>query len=332
MDRVGTGNGVTDQSISPTKRAMNPNRPFAAAGFVLLAMLLIGFIDNYVVIIAAEAGLWQFHFTRTLMVLPMILGLAALGFGALRPRRLGAVAARSFFVSTAMVIYFGALAFLPIAEVAAGLFTSPIFVLILSALFLGERIGGLRGLAAVLGFGGVLMVLRPDAGSFSVLAAVPVMAGLFYAVSAIATRSWCADESALTLLMGFFVAMGVWGALGVALLAAFPQEAAPGPEGFILRGLVAPSGPFLFWTFVQAVGSVVAVGFIIRGYQSAEASFVAIFEYSLLIFVAAWAYVLRGETLDVWAQVGIAIIIVSGVLIAMGAHRVGSQDMVEAAR
>ncbi|MBT8474590.1 MAG: DMT family transporter [Rhodobacteraceae bacterium] len=299
---------------------MTETRPLIAAGAILLAMLIIGFIDNFVVLIAEDAGLWQFHLTRSAMALPMIAGLSLLGLGMLRPVRLGAVAARSFLVSIAMVFYFGSLAFLPIAEVAAGLFTAPIFVLLITALIQRQTVGPMRALAVVLGFAGVLMVLRPDAGAFSPWAVVPVLAGLFYAMGAVATRAWCAGESALSLLAGFFLVMAIWGVAGTGLIAMSGHEA----EGFILRGWAPASTSFLWWTFVQAVGSIVAVGLIIKGYQLGETSFVSAFEYSLLISVSVWAFVLRGESVDAWAFAGIATIIASGILIAADARNSGA--------
>lgn len=298
---------------------MSETRPLAAAGAILVAMLVIGFIDNFVVVIAEGAGLWQFHATRTVIALPMIAGVAALGLGmgALKVQRLWAVAARSFFLSTAMMLYFGSLAFLPVAEVAAGLFTSPLFVLAISALFLGHHVGPVRIIAGIAGFAGVLMVLRPDAGAFSPVAVVPVLAGLFYAVSALATRTWCAGETGSALLAGSFVGMGLWGVAGVIFLTVFPQSPADGADGFILRGWVTPGPEFWLWTFVQAIGSVIAVAFLVRGYQLAEASFVSVFEYSLLIFASLWAFVLRGDLLDGWAMAGIGLIILSGIAIAL---------------
>ncbi|MEO1153607.1 MAG: DMT family transporter [Pseudomonadota bacterium] len=294
---------------------MSTSHPIAAAASILAAMLLIGFIDNFVVNIARDAGLWQFHFLRSLMALPLIVGLAVLGVGTLRILRPGAVAARSLFISFAMVLYFGALAFLPISEAVAGLFTSPIFVLLISTIALRQSVGPVRIFAALVGFMGVVMVLRPDAGAVTFATVAPVCAGFFYALGAVTTRTWCADESPTALLAAFFAALGVWGALGVAVLTVFPV--ATEDPGFILRGWAVPTQAFLGWTLMQAVGSIIAVGLITRSYQMADTSFVAVFEYSLLIFVAAWAWVLRGETVDLWAGLGIALIIGSGVVLAL---------------
>ena len=59
------------------------------------------------------------------------------------------------------------------------------------------------------------------------------------------------------------------------------------------------------------------MAFLVRGYQLAEASFVSVFEYSLLIFASLWAFVLRGDLLDGWAMAGIGLIILSGIAIAL---------------
>ena len=300
---------------------MDDTRPLAAAASILIAMAVIGFIDNFVVVIAAEGGLWQFHAMRTLMALPCLLLLSRIGLGTLRPMNIRAVAGRSCFISASMMLYFGSLAFLPIAEVAAGLFTSPIWVLLISVAALGHRIGPVRAAAAALGFCGVLLVLKPDAGGITPLSLVPVAAGLLYALGALATREWCAGETTLALMTGMFIAMATWGVAGMCVLAILSPQVPAGTEGFILRGLVMPSGAFLFWTLVQAVGSVLALWFLVKGYQLGEASFSAVFEYSLLIFVSVWAFVLRGETLDIWALAGIALIIASGAAIALRERR-----------
>ena len=150
------------------------NRTLAAAGAVLIYACAIAFTDNHVRVIAADAGLWQFHATRTAMAL-VILGLVAVPLGLrLRPRRFGGVFARSAIHGAAMLIYFGALAFLPVAQVAAGLFTAPIFVLLISRFAFGHPIGPVRVFAVAMGFAGVLLVLGPSAlGGASAAALLP---------------------------------------------------------------------------------------------------------------------------------------------------------------
>ncbi len=296
---------------------MTETRPVAAAASIVVAMAIIGFIDNFVVVIAAEAGIWQFHFLRALIAVPFFVLAVRIGIGTVRPRRWRGVLGRSFFLTLAMISYFASLGVLPIAQAVAGLFTSPIFVVLISALVLGERIGRFRIAAVAIGFLGILLILRPEASHISIWTVVPILAGFFYAISAIATRAWCDGEDTLALLAGSFAGLGVAGILGLALFTLFPVPVASGPDAFVLQGWVEPSGTFLFWTLVQAIGSIVGVFFIIRAYQLGEASYVGVFEYSLLVFVSVWAWVLRNEVVDLAAAAGIVLIVISGIVIAV---------------
>ncbi|WP_054006897.1 DMT family transporter [Cypionkella psychrotolerans] len=292
----------------------------AAAGLILTYAMIIGFTDNYVKVIASEVGLWQFHFTRSCIAM-ILLGLLALAFGLrLRPVNMRAVLARSTLHGLTMVIYFGALAFLPVALVAAGLFTAPIFVLLISRFAYGHAIGPVRIIGVALGFLGVILVLGPEAMSGASLAALlPVIAGAMYAMGNIATREWCPNESAETLLAGFFLALGVIGVVGLAVLALWPIAVPLGTDGFLQRGAVWASGGFYFWTVVQAVGSLLGVGMMIRAYQLTEASRASVLEYIILPASAFWSYMLWGETLTPLAVFGMVLIVAAGAMIALRA-------------
>ena len=301
--------------------SVTQDRTLAAAGLIFVYASVIGFTDNYVQVIAENAGLWQFHVTRTLMAM-VLLGLVALLFGLrLRPVNLKAVVARSAIHGFAMVIYFGALAFLPVALVAAGLFTAPIFVLLISRFAYGHAIGPVRIFAVLLGFAGVILVLGPEALSGASLAAVlPILAGALYAMGNIATREWCAQERAETLLAGFFLGIGTLGAVGMLVLTIWPIEVPSGAEYFLMRGPVWPDGAFWFWTFVQASGSLIGVGMMIRAYQITDASRASVLEYMILPASAFWSWVIWGQTLGALAWIGMALIVTAGVVIAVRAR------------
>ncbi len=302
-----------------------PDRTLAAAALVLGYAVIIGFTDNYVRVIAEEGGLWQFHATRSVMAWMILLALMVPMGLRLRPRNLRAVVARSAIHGSGMLIYFGALAFLPVALVAAGLFTAPIFVLLISGFAFGHHIGPVRIAAVAVGFVGVVMVLGPQAlGGASLAAILPVAAGALYALGNVATREWCAEETAETLLGGFFLALGVLGAIGMAVLSVWPLDVPEGPAGFVMRGPVWPSGTFLFWTFVQAAGSLLGVGMMIRAYQLADAGRVSVFEYVILPASAAWSWLIWGETLTPLAIAGMVLIAVAGMMIALRARSQGS--------
>lgn len=296
------------------------DRTLAAAGFLCGYAMLIGFTDNYVRVIAADAGLWQFHATRTVMAMLLLALLVPLLKLNPRPKRWRAVFGRSMIHGTAMLIYFGALAFLPVAIVAAGLFTAPIFVLLISRFVYGHLIGPVRIMAVAVGFLGVVLVLGPQALRGASLAALlPVAAGALYAMGNIATREWCAEEQPETLLAGFFLALGFYGLIGMALLTLWPLAAPEGPDGFLLRGPVVPTSTFLFWTAIQAAGSLLGVALMIRAYQITDASRASVIEYIILPASALWSWIVWGETLDLVAWAGMALIVTAGAMIALRA-------------
>lgn len=296
------------------------NRTMAAAAATLAYALIIGFTDNYVRVIANEIGLWQFHLTRSVMVA----GLLALAAPLLRirlvPRNWRAVVARSGVHGAAMLCYFGALGFLPVPQVAAGLFTAPIFVLLIARFAYGEAIGPVRIAAVALGFCGVLLVLGPAALRLGPAALVPVAGGALYALGNVATRAWCAGESAVTLTAGFFGALAVLGGIGLAGVALLDLSPPQGPLLFLLRGPAWPSAEVLFWVFVQAAGSLVGVGLMIRAYQLADPTRVAVFEYVVLLAAALWGFVLWAEVPGPREWLGMALIWAAGVSIVLRAR------------
>jgi drug/metabolite transporter (DMT)-like permease len=219
------------------------------------------------------------------------------------------------------VIYFGALAFLDVALVAAGLFTAPIWVLLISRFAYGHKIGPVRIIAVALGFVGVLLVLGPEAMNGASLAAVlPIVAGALYAMGNIATREWCEGESAQTLLAGFFGALGIIGAVGMLALTFFPLDVPVGTDGFLQRGPVWPSTEFYFWTFVQAAGSLIGVGFMIRAYQVTDAGRASVLEYIILPASAFWTWIVWGKGLEPLAVFGMVLIVAAGTMIALRAR------------
>lgn len=288
-----------------------------AATFAVLGMMCLGFIDNFVPMIAEDIGLWQFHASRAALVVVGLVVLAKVFGWKLAPNRPWAVAVRSLLASLAMVLYFGSVASLPIAEVAAGLFTSPIFVLLIGWACLGHSVGPVRILAVAIGFLGVLLVLKPDTTHLSVLTVLPILAGFFWGCAGLATRALCSDESAPTLLAGFFLCLGLIGVLGLIWFAVEGQETLPEINGFFGTGWQAFTPRAAGLVVAQAVLSGIGVGFLIRAYQMAEASHVTVFEYAFLVSAGGWAYVLFGELPDNLAIVGILLIACAGILIVL---------------
>lgn len=288
---------------------------------MVFAMLTIGLIDNYIALIARDVSLWQFQLMRACMGLPLLALVALLGFGSLKPIRLWAILLRNGFIAVGMLFYFGSLAFMPIAQALAGLFTAPIFVLLISVFVFGDKVGTLRIFAVLFGFAGIVVVLGPSDSSLSYVNFLPVFGGLFYAMGSLATQRICANESTIAMLAGLFSLQGLIGIIALVALTLWPLDAPAGADGFLLRTLVWPTQTTWVLIAVQAVGSLIGVGFIIRAYQSGEPSFVAVFEYSVFIFGPLFAYLLFAHTVSLSQVIGIAMIAAAGSLIALRSER-----------
>ncbi|WP_170329424.1 DMT family transporter [Ruegeria arenilitoris] len=304
-------------------QAESQTSPVLASVLMVSAMAIIGVIDNVVILLADTIGLWQFHLSRALLMLPLIGGLSLLGMGSLRPQRLGPVILRSVLITLAMLFYFASLALMPIAQALAGLFTSPIFVLLISALAMGQRIGPWRILAVLIGFAGILCVLQPNPHEFDTQTLLPVAGGLFYALSSIITRSHCAQESTVALLAAMITTLGMAGAIGLIVFSTLPHSF---PDGFVTRGMVWHMQPALFWIVVQAVGSTIAVFMLIKAYQIGETSYVAVFEYSVMIFGPLFAWVALGQVIGVMQIAGIGLIAAAGALLGWRSRRAAALE------
>tara|TARA_B110000008_G_scaffold80327_1_gene82060 strand:- start:474 stop:1382 length:909 start_codon:yes stop_codon:yes gene_type:complete len=288
----------------------------AAALTMLAAMMVIGCIDNFIALIARDAGLWQFQILRAAMGLPLVVLASVVGFGTLWALRLWAVALRSFFVAFAMLFYFGSLAFMPLAQALAGLFTSPIFILLITAFILREPVGPARIFAVIIGFIGIFLVLDSDWATLTWTSFLPVFGGLFYAMGAVATRQLCEGESTLSMLSMLLIIQAIIGALALAVLGQFELTVPEGAAGFIQRGWVWPVTAALPFILLQAVGSVLGVGLIIRAYQLGSASYVAVYEYSVFISGPFFAWMLFGQTVTAVQTGGILLVAAAGIVIA----------------
>lgn len=289
--------------------------------YTLTGMFVLGVADNLIPLVSDRSSLWLFHTSRTALAMPMLVVVAMLGFGTVRANRPFWVLARNFFTATALLIYFGCLAVLPIGIVVAGLFTAPIFVLIFSALFRAESVGIYRWLAVAVGFAGALLVVWPEDGALTWLSLLPIAAGVFYAIGALGTRAWCEGEDALVMAFAYFFILGIYGLIGLIVLTLAPIDAAVGAEGWVQRGYVTPDVTMIWVTLAQAVGSIIGVVLLTKGYQLGEASFVAINEYALIVFASLFAWIMWGQTLGTLALFGIALIILSGSIIALRSNR-----------
>ena len=294
--------------------------PLIAAFLLTIGISILGFSDNLVRLVSEDIGLGQYHFLRSAMSIALFLMMRPFMSFSLQVIKWRPVLLRTLFLSLSMTLFFSVLSFLPVALAGAGLFTSPVFVLLFSVVIFQMRPGWRRILAVLLGSVGVWFVLRPDTQNFQLIQILPVLAGAFYAGASLTTRRYCADESPYALTMVYFVLIGLIGLLGAL---AIDLAGIQGHEqaAFLLRGLVWPDASVYGWMAVMALLSVLGIFMITKAYQMAETSYMSIFEYSYLISAGLFGWLLWGSVFGASEFTGMGLIVVAGVVAAISAGR-----------
>ncbi len=303
--------------------------PLRGACLLTGGITIMGLSDNLVRLVSEDIGLGQYHFMRSAMSIAVFLILRKFISFSLRPKRWGPVLWRALFLSLSMALFFSVLSFLPVALAGAGLFTSPVFVLIFSVIFFKLRPGWRRSLAVVLGGFGVWLILRPDMQAFSLIQLLPILAGAFYAGGSLTTRRYCAEESPYTLSMAYFVMIGLIGFVWASALD-FGNILAPGKAAFLFRGLVWPGSDIIFWVGVMTGLSLLGILMITKAYQIAETSYMSIFEYSYLISAGIFGWLLWGNIYRTGEFIGMGLIVAAGLLVAFSAARISEPASNEA--
>ena len=300
--------------------AWHANISPASQGAILLVVgiSIFGFSDNLTMLVSDDVGVGQFHFSRSLFAVFMVALLGKLLGLSIIPKLWKLVLIRTFFMVVAIFLYFSVLPMIPIAEAGAGLFTSPIFVLLFSVIFLKEHIGWRRISAVVTGSCGVLLVLRPGGEGFSLYHLLPVLSGASYALGSIITFRYLSDESPLAILMSFIVAIGLCGGIFATGLTVFPvSEELITQAPFLYKGWQAVDSQFWIWMGVIAAGACLALSMMTRAYQIAQTSYAAIYEYAYLISVGIFSWAFWGVIPGMLSIAGIGLIIFAGILIVL---------------
>lgn len=290
-----------------------------ATGLILLAMLAFATQDVAVKLVAPEVSLWQLQLVRSLATLGfLVLLAAALGqLDRLRPRSLRWPLIRAGFMCGSYLTFYASLPLLPLSQAAALFFTGPLYITVLAALLLGEPIGPRRVIAVVVGFTGVLCIVRPGTESWTPVALLPVFSALSYAVGITITRWRCRDEPNFGLsLVHNTIFVGV-GALGVMIVPLLPWgEEARVFWPFLTEGW-RPLTLFALAVMVFTAGThLIGVLSSVQAYQSEDASRIAPFEYSYLFIMALYDLVLWGHVPVPMTLAGMALISLGGVFVA----------------
>ena len=180
-----------------------------------------------------------------------------------------------------------------LADLQALQFTTPLFVVVMAALFLRESVGPHRWIATALGFVGALVIIRPGFIEISFGTAAVVMSAFFYASSQTATKALSRTDAPNAIL------------LYMALIF-IPISAVP--AAFVW---VTPSWEDLIAILLLGLSGYWAHSCMIRSFATADASFVMPFDFLRLPFAALLGFFLYQEWPEIWVWIGAVIIFVA---------------------
>ena len=275
--------------------------------------------DLILKLLSGDYPLHQAMVLRSLTAIPFMLAITRIFDGTFATLVTGnwpAMLARGLLNFAAYTAYYLALAALPMATTVALYFTAPLFITLLSVFLLHEKVSANRWLAILVGFGGVIIMVRPGGALFDWAALLPVFCGFAYGLSMVMARFMGARNTA--------AAMAFWGNIAfllcsLALAAVYGSGAhadlAHPSLAFVTRGWVWPSA---FDAFLMcACGFIAAVGLTLltQAYRIGQNSLVAPFEFTFAFWGMLWGWLFWRDLPDALGWLGIAVIIGAGIYV-----------------
>lgn len=287
---------------------MSPNAKGA-----LLALVAFGVFSTHDVIVKVLGGVYspiQIVFFSVLLSFPLatVMLMRDAKPGTLVPVHPWWLALRTGAAVVTGVSAFYAFSVLPLAQVYAILFASPLLITVLAIPVLGEKVRLRRWLAVIVGLVGVLVVLRPGQTELSLGHLAALAAAIGGSLASIVVRKIGTDERPVVMLLYPMVVNFV------IMACALPFVYEPMPiEHLGLLGVIA--------TFAW-----IASRLVIAAYQTGEAAIIAPMQYSQIVWATAFGLIFFDETIDMATGIGAAIIIASGLYIVLRESRGGGSE------
>ena len=294
------------------------NNNILGVAFLVLSVLIFSLQDIAVKWIGGDYPVMEIVIFRTIGSLPFTLLFfryeGGRGLPTTQQHKLQYI--RGVFLFLSFTTYFMGLTALPLGEVASIRNSAPLMITFLSVILLGEKVGPRRWLALIVGFVGVLLIVRPGSVSFNIGSVFILLATLFYTFGIMLTRKLQSTDSSAT--MAYFSTFVYLVATAILVpLTIFVGEI-PGAHpsiAFLFRAWTMPT--LIDLGIMSGMGLVWAGGmyFMARAYSLALASIAAPFEYSGLPISVMWGFVLWHEIPSATTWIGALLTITSGVYI-----------------
>ena len=305
---------MTSQTVTS-----RPNNVALGVTLMVSAVFMMSIQEALLKLFSDELSMWQLFTLRGLLALPIFIVLAlaqknqsSIWSGALRTWPL----LRSLFMTMMFIVVYAALPLLSLSTIAAGVYTAPVFVTLLSIYSIGEPVGARGWIGISIGFAGVLVILQPGADAFTFWALLPVLGGFLYALSNITTRARCQDASLAALSLSLNLVLLLAGiVLSVAVVLWKPaNELSTGYPFLFNQWSAVGSTEWLIIAVLAALLVVIQMA-LSGAYKSAPASSIATFDYSYLVFVVLWDLLIFSTPPTVTTMAGMLMIIAAGVLV-----------------
>ncbi|WP_210264770.1 DMT family transporter [Bradyrhizobium archetypum] len=289
-----------NRTASARKAPARADRPFKGIALVLASTVFLGTSDVTAKYLSATLPSIEITWIRFL-VFALIMTPAMLPGSplfAMQTGRLGLHLLRGATILGSSLFFISGLRFLPIAEASATGFVAPLFVTALSIIFLGEKVGLRRWIATAVGLIGVLIILRPGTGAFHPAAFFPLVSALAWACTLIITRMMSGTERAMTV-------MAYSSIVGLCILSALVP--------FVW---VTPTWHDVAFGILIGIASTAGQWIVVLAFRYADASVLAPFSYTQLLWVSVLGFFIFGEVPDAYTITGAAFIVASGLYTA----------------
>ena len=283
---------------------------------VIMGGLVLGFQDALVKAYSTYTSYWQFLAIRSTLSLTLVDSFSLIFFSAkaLIPKSLILVIIRSLLLGICMICFFSGAVTLDFSLMIAGLYTYPLFITIMAKPLLGEKLNFSRVSGLTLGILGSFFILEPWRTEISYVQLLPICAGFIYACNIIFIKRFCAKESPMaleTIRSIIFILISV---LGIIYAENILSASIKSELHFISEGWPDITHLIMLICIVASISSLLGNILIIKGYQKADGSLLAPFDFLYLVFAVLWGRRFLGAWPSFLDFLGIMFIILAGII------------------
>lgn len=320
LDLAPVPEAAAPATFSATAR---PNNPLRGIAYLCGGVFIFNVHDICVKWLSGSYPLTEVLMVRSATAAPLLLAVVLVdaGLRALASSHVGAAVQRAVTLLVGYLVYYMGLADIPFADATALYMSVPLVIVALAGPFLGERVGLMRWLAVLVGFLGVLIMLHPGLGVFRPAGLLILLCAFLYSAGMVMGRRLGATMPASVMAFysnGIFLVSA--GALGLVFTALQLPSSGSGSIDFLLRPWVLPTWHDLAMMITAGFAAAVGIALLTFAYREAEATIVASFEYTALIWAVIFGYVVWGDVPGAATVIGAALIVGAG-LVALWAGR-----------